>query len=144
MCPPKGWGNSIIACVSRWFSLVNIKNNSQMIQANELRIGNLIKEALLGEIIVTPSVLQDLLHGAENYEPILLTEEWLIKFGFKKSEENYGYKVLQLNNYIQLKTNSEGNVSGNLFLSKLRIECKYVHQLQNLYFPLKGVELSEF
>jgi len=117
-----------------------------MIQANELRVGNLVKEALCGETIVTPSVLQDLLHGAENYEPILLTEEFLIKLGF----ENDGM-FMELNlparmtirfyhgNCSELDITQDGKV-----ISFKHGHLKYVHQVQNLVFALTGVELSGF
>lgn len=83
---------------------------------------------------------------------IELTEGWLERLGFEqigeppylgKGEYNFGYPVLKLNQFNKmLKCNSKGNSSGNLFLDGLRIECKYVHQLQNLYFALTGEELK--
>jgi len=113
-----------------------------MIQASELRIGNLINEALCGEIIVTPSVLQDLLNGAENYEPVQLTGEWLLKFGFEKDNDN----VLKLGNcFYWLHNGAVGIFQIAIgYAPVINSPCNYVHQLQNLYFALTGVELSGF
>ena len=65
-------------------------------------------------------------------DPIPLTEEWLVKFGF----ENGNYFIL--NNVIIYKD----------YNNKYRYEynygqtwVKHVHQLQNLYFALTGEEL---
>ena len=70
------------------------------------------------------------------YNPIPLTEEWLLKFGFKNIKFKY-----EINNFIiwldprstYYYLNYEG---GN-------IEIKYVHELQNLYFALTGKELAK-
>lgn len=91
----------------------------------------------------------------EDYEPIPLTEEWLVKFGFEKNEfnsEKYGYGV----EYV-LETNGvdgfilvyqddfsigilgrkeDFGISPNIDL------FRNVHQLQNLYFALTGQELQ--
>ena len=67
---------------------------------------------------------------SEMFEPLPLTEEWLIKFGF----QNYGDMTIG-NAYISLSINSDGFY---FILTKL----EYVHQLQNLYFALTGKELT--
>ena len=70
--------------------------------------------------------------GFNQINPIELTEEWLLKFGFKSKK---GSATLFLTDQIYW----------NGFL---RIEdhytdkCKTVHQLQNLYFCLTGEELK--
>ena len=65
-------------------------------------------------------------------EPIPLTEEWLLKFGFKKNSEFYeNGKVILI---------EENNSFHLAFLNCSSI--KYVHQLQNLYFALCGEELQ--
>ena len=65
-------------------------------------------------------------------DPIPLTEEWLIKFGFIKVWNNYRLKPLGY-----LIDNRLITVGSNY----LR-HIKYVHQLQNLYFALTGEELQ--
>ena len=76
-------------------------------------------------------------------EPIPLKEDWLIKLGFecltnsveerfRKGDFNWysslGSVVIELDNGISSYD--------------LHTDCKYVHQLQNLYFALLGEELE--
>ena len=117
-------------------------------KAIELRIGNLVIVTNtggynnIGDIISIDSISR---HGVNNWsdmgssgcnpfcgiEPILLTEEWLLKFGFLKDRINLYYSFGQFiirHDFILCDINT-------------RIELKYVHQLQNLYFALIGQEL---
>lgn len=64
-------------------------------------------------------------------EPIPLTEEWLLKFGFKPFVKDF------TKNGIIIHTRKRGYV-----LRKSVPIIKYVHQLQNLYFALTGEELA--
>ena len=79
-----------------------------------------------------------------NLKPIPLTEDWLIKFGFKEAE--YGYFVFQYRklkaHYLLLNPN-KGFVE-MCFNSQTTAQAptKYVHQLQNLYYALAGEELK--
>ena len=100
--------------------------------ANELRIGNLL-ENWYGDnyFEVTIEDLQIIYNGKSKAKPILLTEEWLLKFGFKKVAENDfilgKYSLYYLLYYDGYRVSE--------------ITPKYVHQLQNLYFALTGKEL---
>ena len=72
--------------------------------------------------------------GINHFEPIPLTEEWLVKLGFEKLEgwdDMYYFKIGDFQIY-------EYNVSGYEFDD---FEIKHVHQLQNLYFALTNEEL---
>lgn len=71
----------------------------------------------------------------ENILPIPLTEEWLLKFGFERN-------ILEAkhNSIIYYSENNIG-IKGMLGTVKPSV-CKYVHQLQNLYFALTGEELT--
>ena len=64
-----------------------------MIQAAELRIGNYVKH-FTEERQISLEDFHDFFtkeDPIENYKPIPLTEEWLLKFGFGKSDEHeYG------------------------------------------------------
>jgi hypothetical protein len=117
-------------------------------EVNELRKTNLIQDEknnifMVDGIdcfnckILTTSIYEWFNEGL--FEPIPLTEEWLLRFGF----EDKGKKVFRI-------VNSGMNMSFSVaftgigytpcqFSSK-RIE--YVHQLQNLYFALTGEELA--
>lgn len=72
-----------------------------------------------------------------NIKPIPLTEDWLLKFGFKKINHIYGYYFWSLSkgkiDIYEKKTTFRG-------YSVLHIE--HVHQLQNLYYALTGEELN--
>jgi hypothetical protein len=109
-------------------------------KANELRIGNLL-ECWYGDnyFEVTIEDLQTIYNGKSKAKPILLTEEWLLKFGFEKDEKNeyWFWKncvSVSVLGYIEL-------LSFNRQSFKTNIQLKYIHQLQNLYFALTGKEL---
>mgnify|MGYP006147183623 CR=1 FL=1 len=84
---------------------------------------------------------------------IPLTEEWLLKFGFKYNEEDEAFqdKIIHIENrdgdrYLppHIKERLEGcfGVWFNSSASMLIQDVKYVHQLQNLYFALTNKELT--
>lgn len=113
-----------------------------MIQAQELRIGNLVNRN--GELFAI-----EILHIANTmigFEPIELTPNWLLRFGGVENElvpfyeidmpRNIGYISINPSNHIiwlkHRRTDSALNPGSML----------YVHQLQNLYFALTGEELK--
>ena len=76
-------------------------------------------------------------------QPIPLTEEWLLKFGFEKHPEKITNVFFKLAGRCLIEYDLTNNivdlvkrVSFDLF-----IEIEYVHQLQNLVFSLTGEEL---
>lgn len=130
-------------------------------KASELRIGNFVGLNLkefpenyftVFEVANSNMVVQDGLtpHGfrdlsyfdAELLEPIPLTEEWLLKFGFVDDNGSF-YKIPVGGS--ELFINPENGMvvwierNNNVFNNPALIE--YVHQLQNLYFALTGEEL---
>ena len=71
----------------------------------------------------------------EKFEPIPLTEEWLLKFGFEKVGESF-FKGLEV-----------FTDSGNFFYGlrdegQMDLHLEYVHQFQNWYHALKQTELT--
>jgi hypothetical protein len=117
-------------------------------KAEELRIGNLVLipynksnkqegfyEATISKIGDFGSYIKP-----EDYEPILLTEEWLLKFGFEwkqiKDLSSYTLPKLELYHY------SSNNNKIFFEYADGEVELKYVHQLQNLYWVLCGEELT--
>jgi hypothetical protein len=116
-----------------------------MIQANELRLGNLIlKNNEIHEI--SSLFFVDLHDGTirENYnnsyiiEPIPLTEEWFLKFGFR-TEETYCFEL----DDISINTKRELMWVFTKCKNNVELEFpKYVHELQNLYFALTNNELE--
>lgn len=77
--------------------------------------------------------------------PIVLTEEWLLKFGFTKRTYSSGHPE-----YHIYPKGHHSNINCLLFEGKLRVSIinqsictiNFVHQLQNLYFALTGEELT--
>lgn len=141
-----------------------------MIKPHELRIGNYFNPCRYGKGILLPTstiavvqtidifqvrwvklgdipaqveVWPDSLFNEMN--PMPLTEEWLLKFGFKsvgKLHPTYKFKHLIIeaslmrDHYILRQiVNKEDSLALNQNL-------RYVHQLQNLFFCLTGEELT--
>ena len=123
----------------------------------ELRIGNYIKLMLNDEKFAIVQVTLNDFDAIDNkkgvYEPLPLTEDWLLKHGF--SVKNFDYsipisecKVVWLTLIPQdeectaysvcVTQTDEDQENQNAFLS----DINYVHQLQNLYFALTGKELE--
>lgn len=101
----------------------------------ELRIGNLVQTNFKKEKEITDIKLIDFKENFFRlYDPIQLTEEWLLKFGFEKTENGYFVK-----DGIILYPIRDLYFRGNLFI---KADIKYVHQIQNLYFALIGEELT--
>ena len=123
-----------------------------MIQANELRIGNFVKFnafPLNVRMQIDEIDFEDILGGYfTDIDPIPLTEEWLIKFGFKQYNDfgvkfntfdlmplcGFAYDTDTKQVIIQEKRNSMSHW--------IERKIEYVHELQNLYFALRGQELT--
>lgn len=123
-----------------------------MIQINELRVGNLIQE---GKIEQIDKSIDEVYYSGDGYyqsnyccnlNPILITEDWLLKFGFNTTFEKI--TEIQINeNEVLYYDISEKCMS--LYVpvhyedtSLVFNHCKYIHQLQNLYFALVNSELQ--
>lgn len=78
----------------------------------------------------------------ENITPIPLTEEWLLKFGFKSTQSGMMF-ILKDKNGNNFTIESDSISFSARFIIDHYCEIKYVHQLQNLYFALTGEELTE-
>lgn len=132
-----------------------------MIPANQLRINNLvyynnqhneiglvteIKTSLIPKIdYVGINNRIDVYYQTKHINPIPLTEEWLLKFGFTRHHANYSNGVI----YIKNVPNNNEFVwgvypfeLGSGFVINKSKSLKYIHQLQNLYFALIGEELT--
>ncbi len=113
-------------------------------KASELRIGNLI--TYQGNLITVSGVVNNTIYyeNGKNFdsnsvsytpfEPIPLTEDWLLKFGFVNGEKEHFSFTKNMDLRI---LGSEADYNGIWFG---RLES--VHQLQNLYFALTGEELT--
>ena len=116
-------------------------------KAQELRIGNLIKVISSKQTFdsyITQAKGYDIVRIEEksftywNYEPIPLTEEWLLKFGFR-TEEPYSFEL----DDISINTKRELMWIFTKCKNNVELEFpKYVHELQNIYFALTNNELE--
>jgi hypothetical protein len=77
------------------------------------------------------------------YEPIPLTEEWLIKLGFEKltdSKDGFKNTTYTYTKGISFIVYFDGvRLSTNFWMGN---EKHYIHQLQNLFYVLSGEELT--
>lgn len=127
-----------------------------MIKSNELRSGNYIWNTFNNPLIVisinpyfgTDKYIEGVSCKFENgipsgfspidkINPIPLTEEILLKCGFKDGslgiESDYGAMLYGNTTTVSLEDCDGGDIG---------IKIKYVHQLQNLIFALTGKELQ--
>ena len=79
-----------------------------------------------------------------NYvDPIPITEEWLLSFGFKKSAaEKYRKFSFVIDWWYDSNKYMYGWIDFDNVLLAPDIKIEYVHQLQNLYYALTGEELE--
>ena len=112
------------------------------IQANEIRIGNYVNDVCFGSISKFDSFkdLCDVELNPEEFEPIPLTEEWLLKFGFAFQDDSFSIRNLFIV-FFEGKIECYFKDWAVGHLVKLR-NLQYVHQLQNLNFALTGYELT--
>jgi len=119
-------------------------------KASELRIGNLVdlgnRIAKVTEInhlacvVVDLEETQDTIEDYERVKGIILTEEWLLKSGFKWKG------LISKDRYLTIFTPCGKALvfKDNYFIFvgiTIETQIQYVHQLQNLYFALTGEEL---
>ena len=112
-------------------------------KANELRIGNKVWFNDIFEWTITADDIVAFESDSEQFKPINLTEEWLVRFGFERVEGNQWYNFYKLDNFkILIHTK---DYSSMINWKDCSIEDRFnwnVHQLQNLYFALTGEELT--
>jgi hypothetical protein len=125
-------------------------------KATELRIGNyVLRSGHIEKVYQIRNSGVDFYRGqnkksiiTQSYtysgiEPIPLTEEWLLKFGFKyyslPSENNVkrGYYTMKYGSTFKIIISNK-----KYYFLNFRKEIEYAHQLQNLYFALTGEELT--
>lgn len=138
-----------------------------MIDARELRLGNYVLDSggkvlridffehlqsgydcKFGQrMFVASEEVHPMTDYTDSANPIPLTEQWLIDFGFGKVQNIY-----QRHNQILLDPESNGSYKVKFWthsisraepLYQSNLAIRYVHQLQNLYFALTGKELTK-
>ena len=137
-------------------------------EASEIRIGNFVNARKTYHTWDATCLITGLTHKGIyvkygnghiipiNIEPILLTEEWLLKFSFNKWDIKGDWvfeKVIFKDFSIEQKMiicssgtcsleEQENHPEVDVETFIIRDDIKYVHQLQNLYFALTGKELE--
>ena len=142
-----------------------------MIEARELRIGNLVTDEFYDSFKTIievdsisdrginlfidddgnyPECAQTWIEPEERFDTIFgipLTEEWILTLPKNKLKFNmkreYVFEAIRfiINKYIILTIHNDGIVSLGLLNQSFSIQLKYVHTFQNLYFALTGNEL---
>jgi len=75
------------------------------------------------------------------YEPIQLTQEWLLQLGFKETAEDFlSIKTKKKGVYLEINLKTKRTILFDKGYVEL-VFTKHVHQLQNLYFALTNKEL---
>lgn len=127
-----------------------------MIQPNELTIGSLVYDKThkspayvlavmykryIGNVFVqldSPNIRGSFTTSIENIEGIKLTEEILLKCGFVPHTVEKTFIKVDLIIDLELGIAMLDCINTTPLLCR----CKYIHQLQNLYFALTNQELE--
>lgn len=113
-----------------------------MTSLSELRLGNYVRVVDGNIIKINKYDMMCILTNTYEVKPIPLTEEMLLKCGFKKTYYGYKYYVERILNFV-LKNNE---ISLGYFddddWCRIGKPIKHLHQLQNLCFLLTGEELK--
>lgn len=107
-------------------------------EAKELRIWNYVLQD--DEVIngITSNSIHKFDLGLIRLEPIKLTEEWLLKFGYSNENRPNHFQKDE----FTIDAHILWDCNGIYIDDKNGVHLKYVHQLQNLYFSLKQRELT--
>jgi hypothetical protein len=123
------------------------------VKPNELRRGNLVlstskywdkptigtvDEINSQNIIFRYSATSIIGNDYSVIEGIPLTEEWLIKLGFLKNNDPDNLYFI-IPNMIVIDVNSGFEYRSGQYVP---LQIKFVHKLQNLFFELRGEELT--
>jgi len=112
--------------------------------AAELRMGNLVKRN--GIVVTSQQMTAANCHKfPSQYEPIPLTEDWLVRFGATIWKETPRYKLFKIKKLLFGKLKCKGCKGFDLVFDGGSINKSpilYVHTLQNVCFDLDE-ELKE-
>jgi hypothetical protein len=112
-------------------------------EAKELRIGNYVQPFIDG--CETTLVIPNDFKNTTYLRPIPLTEDWLLRFGFEEKDSRKNRFINRADFELEFQGDKVAYcVWGGEdapHLTQFFGHCKYVHQLQNLYFALTNEEL---
>jgi len=122
------------------------------IKSTELRLGNLFIEENSNKIIEVIGLEKDRVVFSGMFldkwqaKPIPLTEEWLVKFGFRKNQNSEKYFLPIPNIKCEIHAERFRGVIvleiHNHVMPIIPETESSVHGLQNLYFALTGKEIN--
>lgn len=125
-------------------------------KAQDLRVGNFISDSGLKSTVLSIDELgcttvnngdysSEVYKPFNEYKPIRLTKEWLLKFGFIDTTGGWGGSSGIDYHYANGNFKIQTYDSDNNWHLKNNYDAKfnYVHQLQNIYYSLTGKELTE-
>lgn len=124
-----------------------------MIKTNEIRVGNKYSlkrgkgwiETIITEEIMGKIFSDDSEYALDDFEPIILTPEALKMYGYEYKDMMFGdpdnrlqywrkgWFIIERGGKITLFNDKESPIS---------VECKHLHQLQNLVSDLLGTEMN--
>ncbi len=118
-----------------------------MIAPQDLRLGNLVEydgkifkvKEIRNYIIVCDRGKGNVDFTVNEISPLELTEDWLLKLGFEKKEDQKYYHEKYDRTWVKIETcivKWYGNAIGGLVM------IDYVHQLQNCFNVFTGEELT--
>lgn len=120
-------------------------------KSSELRIGNWVDFDGESDKITAYQLYVNFMDDDCGIEPIPITEEWLVKFGFEKWHDGSCYikkysnqgELLVFNHTTPVAAANDIKPGEYYYIFHRTVHViKYVHQLQNLYFALTGTELT--
>lgn len=116
-------------------------------EVNELRSGNWIdtKDFHIDEFKGLYQYDPEWYKYVHMFEPIPLTEEWLIKFGFRsigKNEYDASLETYVLGDFGDFSIEYERDEFCQFLCNDDSYTIRYVHELQNSYWCLCGKELE--
>ena len=121
------------------------------LSAKDLRIGNLIyniknefdkRQIIVSGITSTMIACKQIVTEHKFFEPIPLTEEWLLKAGFVFKNGGVGWDTYILKDLVlTLVPTNNGKVICYCYNTSKYKPIKSVHDFQNLFFSLTGEEL---
>jgi hypothetical protein len=124
-------------------------------EAKDLRICNLLNYLIIDEMDERKKwfevseidyddlrIIQNKHEINQDYQPIQLTKEWLLKFGFEQIKPNHYWFYSDNKLRFALIDNTLHCSIGDDECGFLYKMIKYVHQLQNLYWALTNQELT--
>ena len=110
-------------------------------KTSELRIGNWLKSRLTGkDFQVSAEDIFNISKDENVVEPIPITEEWLLKFGFETLDSICLH--FKNNNFELYNSIGTSWVFSIRYMGLIIANYQNIHQLQNLYFSLTMEELS--